>query len=47
MMRPSSALVRRYGIPSAVLAEAFGPSSAHSAAMRDVVAPIEAILAEA
>ena len=40
ILQPTPALVRRHRIPRTVLAEAFGPGSAHAAKVREVVAPI-------
>jgi hypothetical protein len=46
ILQPTPAFVRRHGIPRAVLTEAFGRESAHAAKVRDVVAPIHALLRE-
>jgi hypothetical protein len=46
MLRPTPALAARHGIPSAVVEEAYGRGSAHSAKMKEVVAPIFELLAE-
>ena len=46
MLRPPASLVRRYGIPAPVIAEAYGPKSEHAKKVREVVAPIYALLAD-
>jgi hypothetical protein len=47
MLWPTPALVRRYAVPSRVVAAAFGPRSAHAATVKRVVAPIHELLASA
>jgi hypothetical protein len=44
MLWPHPALAKRYGIPSSVIAEAFGPSSAQARTVRRIVEPIYALL---
>jgi hypothetical protein len=44
MLRPLPALVRRYGIPKHTMAQAFGRSSRHQQRVREIVAPIHAML---
>jgi hypothetical protein len=47
MLQPSASIVKRYGIPRAVLREAFGPGSAHHEHTSAISAPILAMLADA
>lgn len=44
MLRPAPALVKRFGIPRAVLREAFGPGSAHQARVRAIEAPVRELV---
>jgi hypothetical protein len=46
MLQPCAALVKRFGIPGAVLREAFGPGSAHRARVDAISAPVLALLAK-
>jgi len=46
MMRPSAHVVRTYGIPSAVVAEAFTHSPIHRAFVMDSLASLRALCAE-
>jgi hypothetical protein len=44
MLRPSPAIVARYAIPKRVLCDAFAPDSNYARAVREVVAPLEALI---
>jgi P-aminobenzoate N-oxygenase AurF len=44
MLRPLPKLVRQYAIPARVLADAFGPGSAHESRVRAIVAPVYGLL---
>jgi len=45
MLEPSDQLVSDFSIPKSVLAQTFGPGSAHRAKVREIVAPVHALLA--
>ena len=47
MLRPTPQFVGDYGIPPEVVAMAFGPGSAHAQKVKEVLAPICALLKEA
>jgi hypothetical protein len=44
MLRPSPALVKRFGIPRAALREAFGAGTPHRERLREIEAPVRALL---
>jgi hypothetical protein len=46
MMRPPRSLVREYGIPKEVLAEAYGPGSPSRAATRESLRKVRNLLTE-
>ena len=46
MMRPPRALVREYGIPKAVLVEAYGPDSPARDATRESLRKVRSLLSE-
>jgi hypothetical protein len=45
MLQPSAQLVSDFSIPKSVLAQSFGPGSAHRAKVAEIVAPVHALLA--
>jgi hypothetical protein len=45
MLQPSARMIRDFSIPASVLTQAFGPGSAHRAKVREIVAPVHALLA--
>lgn len=44
MLRPSARMVRHYQIPRATLKQVFGPGTPHAARVREIVAPVFALL---
>jgi P-aminobenzoate N-oxygenase AurF len=44
LLQPSPGIVKRFGIPRAVLREAFGPGTAHCARVREIEAPVHTLL---